>query len=469
MPAGGVEVRGKTEVGALDGLATPVLLAHAVTFDPGSFASGAKDRQATLDLLPEGCGVFALFGEDAHAEPYLAKASRVRRRLLRFLSPSPAQSKRLQLAERIRRIEFTETGSDFASDLVFYQAAKAVDSLVAEAGRRNTRDARTRLRLRPAAFLKVRMENRYPRAVVTTRLSGNASRPGDLKEPVGPFPSKAAAERYLEQVLDLFLLRRCVMNLNPDPAFPGCVYSEMKKCLAPCYQGCTDERYAAEAVAVGEFLRTAGKTLLQVIARERAEAAESLEFEQAAALHQRYEKVEAVAAQMPGAARPVSELSGVIVQPGSEPDAVDLFLLARGLLVGPRAYSTLGMRLHNEMSGSSSLYTQPMALMPVALADDGVSPVKEASRDVLEARLDEVMAELDSGKVVKDRDVYDDHVSLFARWFYRPQTRRIGEVIFEDADGTLPRRGVIRAISRVAAAAQLGASAAGMKPAKWHA
>ena len=463
MPAGEVEVKSIAGEGAAqEREAHPVLLAHAVAFD-------FEDRRKALGSLPERCGVFALFGEDAHAEPYLAKASHIRRRLERFLSPSPAQSRRLQLAERIRRIEFTETGSDFASDLVFYQAAAAIDRLVEEAGRRNTRDARTRLRLRPAAFLKVKMENRYPRAVVTTRLSGSVAGAGGLKEPVGPFPSKAAAERYLEQVLDLFLLRRCVMNLDPDPAFPGCVYSEMKKCLAPCYRGCTDERYAQEAVAVGEFFRTRGQSLLRMIGEERAAAAESLEFEQAAALHQRYEKVEAVAAQMPEAARPVSELSGVIVQPGSEPDTVDLFLVVRGLLLGPQPYSTLGMRLHNEMSGSSSLYTQPMALMPVPLAEDGATPVKDASRDVLEARLEAVIASLEAQKTAKDRNVYDDHLSLFARWFYRPQTRRIGEVIFHEGDGELRGRSVIRAISRVAASAQLGSSAAGMKPAKWHA
>ena len=443
----------------------PALLSHAVAFD-------RADRNAAISQLPEGCGVFALFGEHADAEPYLAKTSNIRRRLHRFLSPAPTQSRRLQLAERIARIEFTETGSDLASDLVFYEAARTVDGWIEAAGLHSARDARTRLRLRPAAFLRVRMENRYPRAVLTTRVTGIAAT--GLKEPVGPFPSKAAAERYLEQVLDLFLLRRCVENLNPDPAFPGCMYSEMKKCLAPCYQGCTDERYAEEATAVAEFLRTHGQSLLEQVAGQRTAAAEALEFEQAAALHQRYEKVEAVAGQMPEAARPVSQLSGVVVQPGSESDSVDLFLLKRGLLAGPRAYSTLGMRLHNELSGSSSLYTQPMALVPVPLAEDGSSPVKEASRDVLETRLDEVVAGLEASitttpKQQRDSSVYEDHLSLLARWFYRPQTRRVGEVIFRDADGTLPRRAVIRAISRVASSAQLGASAAGMKPAKWHA
>jgi excinuclease ABC subunit C len=443
----------------------PSLLKHAILFHPA-------DRQSALQQLPEGCGVFALFAEDktedtngVKGEPYLAKASNLHRRLQRFLSPAPSQSRRLQLAERIRRIEYTVTGSDFASDLVFYRAAKAVETMFGAAAPTRGRDAKTRLRLRPPAFLKLRMENAYPRAVISTSVGRPAARALVENEPVGPFPSKAAAERYLEQVLDLFLLRRCIENLDPNPAHPGCLYSEMKKCLAPCYQGCTDERYAEEAVAVRDFLRTRGTSLLEKVALERTAAAEALEFEQAAALHQRYEKVEAVAAQMPDGARPLSQLSGVIIQPGSAAEQVDLFAITRGQLTGPVAYSALGMRLHNEQSGSSSLFTQPMALEAIPLAEDGSVPAipKEASKDMLEARLDEALSALQPFTNEKE---LNDHISLFARWYYRPSTRRIGEVIFHDGEGALPRRAVVRAISRVAAATQFGVPA---KAAKWHA
>jgi hypothetical protein len=122
------------------------------------------------------------------------------------------------------------------------------------------------------------------------------------------------------------------------------------------------------------------------------------------------------------------------------------------------------MRLHNELSGSSSLYTQPMALQPVALSD-GAAPA-ELSRDMLEDRLDEALAALQA-KPVPPAKQLEDHLSLFARWFYRAQTRRVGEVLFVDAAGQLPRKPLLRAISRVAAAAQFGFKA-GQKPSQWH-
>ena len=58
-------------------------------------------------------------------------------------------------------------------------------------------------------------------------------------------------------------MRRCTFDLNPDPSFPGCVYSEMKMCLAPCFKGCTDEAYAAEVARVQEYFDSGGQSLLR--------------------------------------------------------------------------------------------------------------------------------------------------------------------------------------------------------------
>ena len=62
-------------------------------------------------------------------------------------------------------------------------------------------------------------------------------------------------------------MRRCVDDLHPDPAFPGCIYSEMKMCLAPCFKGCTDEEYAAEVARVQDFFENAGQSLGREIER----------------------------------------------------------------------------------------------------------------------------------------------------------------------------------------------------------
>ena len=387
--------------------------------------------------LPAQAGVFALFGADPQAEPYLSRTPNLRNRLRRLLDARPqdanqVQSKRLRLAQSIARIEYSLTGSEFEAQLLLYGA-----SLQAFGER-----ARKRMHLRPPVLLRMSMENAYPRVYVTNKVTKKAA--ANL---FGPWPSRAAAETFLEAMLNLFDLRRCVEDLNPDPAFPGCVYSEMKKCLAPCFKGCTDERYAEEAVAVHAFLATHGESRTAELAAQRDQASAELDFERAADIHARLAKVEAAASLMPQAVHALAQLSGVMVQPSAEPEQVSLFLLNEGALMGPVPYSVVGMRHQNEQSGSSSLFAQPMALQPVPLDESGAPAVTLASRDELETRLDEALAALE--QTANPAQQTADHLSLFARWYYRPQAKRIGEVCFTPPDGTLPKKAVLRAISRV--------------------
>ena len=352
----------------------------------------------------------------------------------------------------VDHIEYSVSGSEFESSLCLYQASLRVF------GQR----AQKRLRLRPPAFLRMSLDNPYPRVYVTAKISKTAA-----DSLFGPFPSRAAAERYADEMLNLFLLRRCTEDLNPDPAFPGCVYSEMKMCLAPCYKGCSDERYKQESADVFAFLSTHGASMLTRLESERDAASEAMEFERAAAIHQRMQKVQGVAHLASEAVRPLAQLSGILVQPSAEPGHVALFALRRGVWSGPQLYSILGMRLANERSGSSSLFAHPVALEPVPLEGSTGRPAK----DLLEARLEEGLSKLtQSAPKSVSSQTLSDHLALFTRWFYRPAARSTGEMLFADVDGEVARKPLLRVISRVAARANsANPEALAKPPIQWHA
>jgi excinuclease UvrABC nuclease subunit len=386
--------------------------------------------------IPAQPGVFALFGADPKAEPYISRTPNLRNRLRRLLDARPDQSKRLRLAQSTACIEYSLTGSEFEAMLLLYQASQEVF------GER----ARKRLHLRPPTLLRMLIENPYPRVYVTNKVTKRAS-----ANIFGPWPSRVSAENFLEAMLNLFELRRCIEDLNPDPAFPGCIYSEMKKCMAPCFKGCTDERYAQEAEAVHAFLATHGESLVMDLSKQRDQASAALDFEKAAEIHARLTKVESAATLMPPAARAIDDLNGIIVQPASEPEQVSLFLLKQGCLSGPAFYSVAGMRHHNEQSGSSSLFAQPVPIEPVLLNESGAPLVKLAARDELESRLDDALVSLQERTQENHSNPQQtaDHLCLFSRWYYRPQAKRVGEVCFTLSDSDLPRKAILRAISRV--------------------
>jgi hypothetical protein len=207
--------------------------------------------------------------------------------------------------------------------------------------------------------------------------------------------------------------------------------------------------------------------MLSRLEGERNAASEAMEFERAAAIHQRMQKVQSVAHLASEAVRPLAELSGILVQPSAEPGHVALFGLRRGVWSGPALYSIVGMRLANERSGSTSLFAHPVALEAVPLEGVAALPAK----DVLESRLEEALkAVAQPAPRSVSTQTLSDHVALFTRWFYRPSARSVGEMVFAGADGETPRKPLLRAISRVAARAHsANPEELAKPPIQWHA
>ena len=416
----------------------------ALALEMQSLAFDPADARAALAQVPESTAVFALYSAEAHAEPYIGRTPNLRGRLERLLQPSPRHPRRLQLAGRVRRIAWRLTGSEFESLLTQFSLLEEIY------GAR----ALERMHLRAPAFVRFLGGNPYPRIVVTHRPSQR-----EAKWAYGPFASRVAAERYVEEALKLFLLRRCTDDLDPSPSHPGCIYSEMKMCLAPCYKGCTDERYAEESAAVESFLATRGESRLVTLRAQREEASASLAFESAAAIHAQVQRVESVRALAPELVRPMSQLRAVLLQASANPDEVAVFLFENGRLRGPAGFSTLGMRIQNEQSGSSSLYAQPMAIEPVpeapapeAAADTPARP----TRSVLEARMEAALTALAAHAEPPSATLRQGHLALLKRWYYRPEAKRAGEIFFPDAEGRWPVKALLRGVGRVAAKA-LGA------------
>jgi len=351
--------------------------------------------------VPAAPAVFLLRGEDSQAQPYVSKTSNLRRRLQRLLGPVEERTKKLNLRDRVRRIEYARTGSDFESGFVLYQVLRATFP----------KTYQDRLRFRFAPLVKLHLENEYPRASITTRLG----RLNGRSLYYGPFASRAAAEKFMNDSLDFFKMRRCVDDLHPDPKFPGCIYSEMKMCLAPCFKGCTDEEYGAEVGRVQAYFDSGGMTLVREISAARDVASTNLAFEDAAAEHARLEKLKPVVGQLPEVVRRLDQLSALMVQTSHVPDSVALFRIAAGRVSGPVTFP--------------------------------IQPAEHARSQSMESRIQEALESFPASKTRAAVLETMEHLALFKRWYYRGT--RMGEVFFADEKGHLPMRRIVRGISRV--------------------
>ncbi|HXX14961.1 MAG TPA: hypothetical protein VEJ47_08680, partial [Candidatus Eremiobacteraceae bacterium] len=260
-------------------------------------------------LLPAKPAVCLIRSREQEAEPYLIRTADLRRRLQRLLGPPEPTSKRLNLREFAHEVRYRQTGSAFEQALTYYQNAKELFP----------KRYKQLMRLRPAAVLKVNLRNAYPRCFVTRRIVVNEQGEPSSGVYYGPFASRRLAEAFAEKMLDFFKVRRCQIKIRRDPNYPGCLYSEMKMCLAPCFAGCSKEEYDAEVNRLVQFLETNSLSLYEALTQEREAASEQLDFEKAAAMHKKLEKLDEALRGKPDISRRIEDLDGVILQRAVEP------------------------------------------------------------------------------------------------------------------------------------------------------
>ncbi|MDE3169112.1 MAG: hypothetical protein KGL75_03135 [Acidobacteriota bacterium] len=415
----------------------------------------ARDEEF-FAALPARPGVFLLEMAGAAARPYLARTADIRRAAERLLRLPESVSKRLNLRSVAARIRYRVTGSKLEQTLALYQNARL----------HMPERYRDLIRLRRPALLKVNLRSDYPRCYVTRGLRADES------FYFGPFASRRSADGFAEGFLDLFKMRRCQIKIRRDPKYPGCIYSEMKMCLAPCFAGCTKEEYEMEVGRVLETLESTGASLRLQLERDRQAASESLNFEQAAAIHKRLEKVSAALWGLPEIARRIEKIDAVILQRAAGEKTIALFPVRAGLLAEPifldfsvDAVSS-GSEVPKSGAGGSEQSSQSRSveaflrrqLDPDTAAHDTKSGDAETTAPPSVDAQIEAAQQTDANPAAPTLSEWraryglraapaelSEHLSMLARWFYSKP--REGEIYFREKDW--PYRRILRACSRL--------------------
>jgi excinuclease ABC subunit C len=357
-----------------------------------------------IDELPDRAAVFLLWA--AEGSPYLARTALLRRRLRRLLSNRDRVSRVLNLSGVAERVEYWPTGSQLESALIYLELAR----------RYFPKDWQRITRLKPPAFVRLTLDNPFPRTMITTKLIGSKTTRGLL---YGPFASRPAADRFNEALLDLFQVRRCEENLLPAPNHPGCIYGEMNRCLRPCQQAVSIEEYRGESDRMQQFLETGGASLKHVAEAAREHASADMQFEEAERLHQRIARIADVQALAGELARPIDRLAGVAVTGSTAQECVDLWFLAGGRWQQPRRVSL------SETIATGSSLDRRMRELVSSIAPEGIAPSGEPDLE---------------------------HLSILVRW--QGSSWRDGEWIGFDSFDKLPYRKLVNAMGRVAASAR---------------
>jgi len=182
-------------------------------------------------------------------------------------------------------------------------------------------------------YIKVTLGEAYPRILFSREMKK------DKSKYFGPYSSAAAVKDTIELLNKLFQLRTCNRSLpkeigNDRP----CLNYHIKQCLGPCQGYVSGEEYGKQVAGAMEFLNGNYKPILNDLEKKMQEAAENLEFEEAARYRDLFQSVQSVS-QKQKITDSTGEDKDVIALYKDDADAVvQVFFVRDGKLIGREHY-----------------------------------------------------------------------------------------------------------------------------------
>jgi excinuclease ABC subunit C len=168
--------------------------------------------------------------------------------------------------------------------------------------------------------------------------------PDDAQIYYGPFQGAQRVSDAVRELNDALGLRDCRLDQpmhfadQPElfqifPRTPGCIRHEIRKCLGPCVGGCTAREYDERVGLVRAFLDGADDGPMEVLRADMQAASEQLDFERAAVLRDKLQRLEGLREQFMKFRFAVETLSFVYTVPGHDGDD-RVYLIRRGRVRG---------------------------------------------------------------------------------------------------------------------------------------
>lgn len=183
-------------------------------------------------------------------------------------------------------------------------------------------------------YIKITMNEDYPR-VIKTRLVDN-----DGGKYFGPYSDAGAVNEIVDMVNDIYALKRCSARSFPSGAKP-CLNYHIARCGGICTGNIDKEEYRDRIDKIVEFLNGKNKPVLDMLTGRMNEAAEKLDFENAAKYR---DKITAVKA--------ISEMQRVVILGAGD---MDMVLVLRGT---GKLYAVVFFIRGGKLSGRESFLMQ---------------------------------------------------------------------------------------------------------------
>ena len=238
--------------------------------DPATIEiANTPDRKQRLDhlikRLPNLPGVYKMLGKNGDII-YVGKAKSLKNRVNSYFAKTIEHPKTRALVQRIDNIETIITRSETEALLLEQNLIK----LHRPPYNVLLRDDKSYL------YVFISADKPYPRLAY-----GRGKGQHQKGKFFGPFPSAHAAKQTLLMMQKMFMVRQCTNSFFAQRQRP-CLEYQIKRCKAPCVGLVSPEDYSEDVNNTIRFLKGEGTDLQVKLVGKMEQAAEAMNFEQAA-------------------------------------------------------------------------------------------------------------------------------------------------------------------------------------------
>ncbi|MGD2206060.1 MAG: excinuclease ABC subunit UvrC, partial [Anaerolineae bacterium] len=279
--------------------------------------------QEKLDALPTKPGVY-LMKDTEERILYVGKAVNLRARVRSYFHASAAHH------AKIRRLV---TG---IADIDFIVTASELEALILESNLIKRHKPKYNVRLKDDKrypYIKVPWQEDFPRVQIVRRMRRDGARY------FGPFTAAWAVQQTLHTLRRVFPYLTCNRTITGQDE-RACLYLDIGLCLGPCIGAASKEEYRAMIDGLCHFLTGKSDEIVANLEAKMQDAADRLEFEQAATYRDQLAAIEQVIERQKIVSAAMAD-QDVIAFARADGDAcVQVFFIRHGRLIG-REYFVL--------------------------------------------------------------------------------------------------------------------------------
>lgn len=299
---------------------------------PATSPSATTTRGVPFDLahaarLPVRPGVYLFKGGVRREVLYVGKAKSLRARVQSYLRKGgDASIKTRELARRTRLVETLVVGSE-------------AEALILEANLIKEHQPRFNIQLRDDKkypYIKVTVQERFPRAWVTRQVREDGSRY------FGPFVSVGRVRQALEAVGRLHFVRSCRYDLPSEAPPRPCLDYHIGRCRAPCAGRQSEAEYRRMIDRIVQVLSGDVAEVQAMLEEKMHKASSNMEFERAGHLRNVLAGLDGIARQQRVQSLGGGDQDVLGLARDGEAAAAALLRVRKGLLIGRETHLMTG-------------------------------------------------------------------------------------------------------------------------------